>query len=222
MHSSNLDILRAQRRHVLSRESMKASEKGICLSGRPRCRPDQNEMIGRAIAGILDGYVQADITLIRIDQGTTISLYLPVHEHAPVSATDSLLKTEAPSLQGQGKTILVIDDEPSVRMLIAEVLADAGFAAIEAADGPSALTIIESNARIDLLITDVGLPGGLNGRQIADAARVQRPGLKVLFVTGYAENVASQGSQMDAGMSLITKPFEIATLAQKIREVLVD
>jgi len=179
-------------------------------------------MIGRAIAGILDGYVQADITLIRIDQGTTISLYLPVHEHAPVSATDSLLKTEAPSLQGQGKTILVIDDEPSVRMLIAEVLADAGFAAIEAADGPSALTIIESNARIDLLITDVGLPGGLNGRQIADAARVQRPGLKVLFVTGYAENVASQGSQMDAGMSLITKPFEIATLAQKIREVLVD
>lgn len=75
-------------------------------------------------------------------------------------------------------------------MLIVEVLQEAGYRAIEAGDGPSGLKILDSDIRLELLITDVGLPGGMNGRQVADAARLSRPGLKVLFVTGYAENAA--------------------------------
>jgi CheY-like chemotaxis protein len=118
--------------------------------------------------------------------------------------------------------VLVIDDEPTVRMLVGEVLADAGFAAIEAPDGPSGLKIIESNVRIDLLITDVGLPGGLNGRQVADAARAIRPDLKILFITGYAENAVVREGRLEPGMSLVTKPFEVDFLAMKIKEVLAD
>ena len=86
--------------------------------------------------------------------------------------------------------MLIVDDEPSVRMLVTEVLEELGYAAIEAADGVSGLKVLQSDVRIDLLITDVGLPGGMNGRQMADAARRVRPKLRVLFITGYAENAA--------------------------------
>jgi len=86
-----------------------------------------------------------------------------------------------------GEAVLVGDDEPTVRMLVGEVLEDLGYAAIEAEDGPFCLKVLRGGARIDLLVTDVGLPGGMNGRQMADTARVLRPGLKVLFITGYAE-----------------------------------
>jgi CheY-like chemotaxis protein len=121
---------------------------------------------------------------------------------------------------GHGETVLVIDDEPMVRMLIVEVLEDSGYVAIEAEDGPSGLEILRSDARIDLLITDVGLPGGMNGRQVADAARVARPDLKVLFVTGYAENAAIGNGFLDAGMRVITKPFSMAVLGAKVREMI--
>src|SRR3546814_12168821 len=91
---------------------------------------------------------------------------------------------------GAGETVLVIDDEATVRMLIVEVLEEAGYTAIEADDGPSGLQILQSDIQIDLLITDVGLPGGMTGRQLADAARESRPDLKVLFVQGYEANAA--------------------------------
>jgi CheY-like chemotaxis protein len=114
----------------------------------------------------------------------------------------------------------VIDDEPVVRMLIVEVLEQAGYTALEAEDGVAGLKIIESDARIDLLITDVGLPGGMNGRQVADAARVSRPDLKVLFVTGFAENAAVASGHLAPGMAVITKPFVMVELASTITEMI--
>jgi CheY-like chemotaxis protein len=121
---------------------------------------------------------------------------------------------------GAGETVLVIDDEPIVRMLIIETVEEAGFTALEAQDGPSGLKILQSDARIDLLVTDVGLPGGMNGRQVADAARVTRPELKVLFVTGYAENAAVANGYLEPNMAVVTKPFVMADLAKKITEMI--
>jgi CheY-like chemotaxis protein len=122
---------------------------------------------------------------------------------------------------GDGRTVLIIDDEPVVRGLIVEVVADLGFAALEATDGPGGLEVLQSRRRIDLLISDVGLPG-LNGRQVADAARLLRPGLRVIFMTGYAENAASAHGFLEPGMALISKPFALADLAAKIRATMED
>ena len=105
-------------------------------------------------------------------------------------------------------------------MLVSEVLTDLGYAVIEAPDGPAGLKILDSDARIDLLITDVGLPGGMNGRQVADAARVKRPDLKVLFITGYAENAVIGKRRLGKGMFVMTKPFQLDMLAQRIREII--
>jgi CheY-like chemotaxis protein len=151
-------------------------------------------------------------------QGTTMCLYLPRH----VGALDDE-DIEHPSAireTGAGETVLVIDDEPTVRMLIVEVLVEAGYAALEAEDGPSGLKILDSGVRVDLLITDVGLPGGMNGRQVADAARASRPDLKILFVTGYAENAAVGNGYLEPGMEVITKPFVMADLADKITQMI--
>ena len=122
----------------------------------------------------------------------------------------------------QGETVLVVDDEPTVRMLVAEVLEDLGYAAIEAADGASGLQVLRSDVRIDLLITDVGLPGGMNGRQVADAGRSVRPGLKVLFITGYAENAVVGNGHLDPGMHVLTKPFAMEALASRIRDIIAN
>jgi len=95
-----------------------------------------------------------------------------------------------------------------------------GYTAIEAADGPASLQVLRSDARIDLLVTDVGLPGGMNGRQVADAGRVVRPGLKGLFITGYAENAVISHGHLDAGMHVLTKPFAMEVLAGRIKELI--
>jgi CheY-like chemotaxis protein len=116
--------------------------------------------------------------------------------------------------------VLVVDDEATVRMLMVEVLEEVGYIAIEAVDGPAGLKILQSGARIDLLVTDVGLPGGMNGRQLADAARVTRPDLKVLFVTGYAENAAVGNGLLDAGMHVQAKPFAMSEFGGKVREMI--
>jgi CheY-like chemotaxis protein len=105
-------------------------------------------------------------------------------------------------------------------MLVAEVLGEAGYGTIEAADGASGLRALQASPRVDLLITDVGLPGGMNGRQVADAARSVRPGLKVLFITGYAENAVVGNGHLEKGMAILTKPFAMEALARKIKEVL--
>jgi CheY-like chemotaxis protein len=105
-------------------------------------------------------------------------------------------------------------------MLICDALTELGYATIEAEDGPSGLRVIQSGAKVDLLITDVGLPGGLNGRQVADAARASRPDLKVLFITGYADKAAAGSALLGQGMQVMTKPFSFSALAAKIRLML--
>jgi PAS domain S-box-containing protein len=152
--------------------------------------------------------------------GTSLHLFLPRHDGA-LAAEQPREAGQVALPAGDGRTVLVIEDEPVVRSLIVEVLADLGFAALEAADGPSGLAVLQSRRRIDLLISDVGLPG-LNGRQLADAARVLRPGLKVIFMTGYAEAAASAQGFLEPGMALITKPFAMDELAARIRATIQD
>jgi CheY-like chemotaxis protein len=150
-------------------------------------------------------------------EGTTVCLYLPRHTGPADDDLDEAITQTDP---GHGERVLVIDDEATVRMVIAETLESYGYRVLEAVDGPSGLRILESGARIDLLITDVGLPGGMNGRQIADLARVTRPGLKTLFITGYAETAALGDGRLEPGMEVITKPFAMTAFAQKVRELL--
>jgi PAS domain S-box-containing protein len=150
-------------------------------------------------------------------QGTTVKLYLPRYrgEAEPEEVAASTIG--APSADGE--VVLVVEDEAVVRGLIVEVLGGLGYTAIEAVDGVKGLHILQSKQRIDLLVTDIGLPG-LNGRQMTDAARVSRTDLKVLFMTGYAENAALAAGFLEPGMSMITKPFAMDTLAGRIREII--
>lgn len=153
-----------------------------------------------------------------LGQGTTLCVYLPrylgeVSIEQPVDAK----RVDAAS---RGQTILVVDDEATIRHLVEEVLDELGYDMIGAADGAAGLKVIQSGTKIDLLITDVGLPNGLNGRQVADAARVIIPHLKVLFITGYAENAAMGNGHLDPGMALLTKPFALDDLSRKVGEML--
>jgi len=148
-----------------------------------------------------------------------VCLYLPRQFGGTETVKEAADLMGAPRT-GQGETVLVVDDEPTVRMLVSDVLEDLGYIAIEAADGAAGLRVLQSDARIDLLITDVGLPGGMNGRQVADAARALRPGLKVLFITGYAENAVLNHGHLDPGMHVVTKPFAMDALATRIKELI--
>jgi CheY-like chemotaxis protein len=168
------------------------------------------------------GFVRQSGGQVRIytelGKGTTMCVYLPRYVGPAGEQVDD--EAEAAATPGHGETVLVIDDEEIVRMLIVDVLAENGYAALEAGDGPSGLKILQSAARIDLLITDVGLPGGMNGRQVADAARIARPGLKVLFITGYAENAVVGNGHLDPGMEIMTKPFSTTALGNRIRDLI--
>uniref|UniRef100_UPI0035C978C2 PAS domain-containing hybrid sensor histidine kinase/response regulator n=1 Tax=uncultured Sphingomonas sp. TaxID=158754 RepID=UPI0035C978C2 len=150
--------------------------------------------------------------------GTTMCIYLP---RFLGDADDEDLAT-APILDdaGQGETVLVVDDEATIRHLVDEVLDELGYTVIGAADGAAGLKVLQSGSKIDLLITDVGLPNGMNGRQVADAARSLRPDLKVLFITGYAENAAVGNGHLERGMELLTKPFSLDDLTRKVRSML--
>ena len=146
-------------------------------------------------------------------------LYFPRHHGEPPNgeaAAEGMAGVEC----GYGETILVVDDEPTVRLLMVDILQDAGYRVLEATDGPGGLKILQSDTRIDLLLTDVGLPGGMNGRQVADAGRSLRPNLKVLFITGYAENAVIGNGQLEPGMQVITKPFAIDALANRVRDMI--
>ena len=153
-----------------------------------------------------------------VGKGTTMCLYFP--RWLGEADADANLPVE-PVESGFGETVLVVDDDATVRLLIAEVLSENHYRLVEAADGPSALKVLESrNQRVDLMVTDVGLPGGMNGRQLADAARQLRPGLKILFITGYAENAAIGNGHLEPGMAILTKPFAMTAFANKVREIL--
>ena len=153
-----------------------------------------------------------------VGSGTTMCLYFPrfVGELEAVEIPDPGAGAE----EGHGETVLVIDDEEGIRVLVADVLEEAGYRVLTAPDGPAGLRVLQTDARIDLLITDVGLPGGVNGRQVADAARITRPELKVLFITGYAENAVVGNGHLDAGMQVITKPFAMSALGARVREII--
>lgn len=158
------------------------------------------------------GHVQIDSVE---QQGTCIHLYLPCHfdeEESKVCVPDPLNVPRAI----QGERVLVVEDEAAVRMLVVDVLRELGYSTLEAADSRSALPLLQSGERIDLLVSDVGLPG-LNGRQLAEIARQHRPGLRVLFMTGYARNAQVRGDFLEPGMDMLTKPFTVDELALRVR-----
>lgn len=152
-----------------------------------------------------------------LGMGTTICIYLPRYLGDAEDDVEELVA--ALPDQGSG-TILIVDDEATIRHLVDEVLDEVGYTVIGAADGAAGLKVLQSGARVDLLITDVGLPNGMNGRQVADAGRSLRPGLKVLFITGYAENAAVGNGHLEPGMELLTKPFTLDALTSKVNEMM--
>ncbi len=154
-----------------------------------------------------------------LGQGSTVCIYLPRHRGDAESEAEPT-GLQQPLRTGTGETVLVVDDEATVRMLISEVLAEMGLGTIEAADGPTALKVLKSDTRVDLLITDIGLPGGMNGRQMVDAAHKFRPNLKVLFITGYAENAVIGNGILEPDMHLVTKPFALEHLANRVRDIM--
>ena len=169
------------------------------------------------------GFVRQSGGQIRIESepghGTTMSIHLPRHDRGEVGGPDAAASEDVQAVSA-GETVLLVDDEPTLRMLACEVMEEAGYKVLEAGEGASALKILQSDAHIDILVTDIGLPGGMNGRQLADAARVARPGLPVVFITGYAANAVIGKGSLPAGMSVLTKPFLLEVLIERIREML--
>ena len=151
--------------------------------------------------------------------GTTISLLLPRHGTAEAEKEASAPEFERASATTQ-QTVLVVDDEPLVRALIVDVVEELGHVALEASDGPEAMAVLRSVDHIDLLITDVGLPNGMNGRQIAEAARTRLTSLPVLFVTGYADTAVMQQGNLEPGMAILTKPFTMTAMAECIHDLI--
>ncbi len=154
-----------------------------------------------------------------VDKGTMVCIYLPRHsgdEHVDKMPSD----VELPPSAQSNNTILVVDDEPLVRMVAVEILEQFGYDVLEAQDGQSALIMIAARPDIDLLVTDVGLPNGMNGRQLADMVRQQRPDLNVLFVTGYAENAVLNHGHLERGMQVVTKPFSAEILGRRVKELI--
>jgi len=169
------------------------------------------------------GFVQQSGGHVRlrseVGQGTTMTIYLPRHLAAIDDEVEGDTTAHSPLALGSG-VVLLVEDEPDVRMVVRDVLSDCGYAVLEAESGRAGLLIADSGVRIDLLLTDVGLPGGMNGRQLADAARQRRPGLKVLFITGYAEAMAVGNGHMEQGMQVMTKPFALETLAARVQGII--
>lgn len=170
---------------------------------------------------MLYGFVRQSAGQVQVrsrpGQGTAMNLYFPRHGGA-VNQAEPAARAEPPRAL-QGETVLVAEDEPAVRAVTAEVLTELGYAVIEAADGASALRRLSSDIRLDLLICDLGLPGGMSGRQVAEAGRVLRPGLKVLFMTGYGQNAHGEGG-LEPGTPVLSKPFALEDLAQRVHALM--
>jgi PAS domain S-box-containing protein len=156
-----------------------------------------------------------------VGQGTTVKIYLP-RLMTGKEEGEAEEERESPLPRGEpAEVVLVVEDDADVRLYSAELIRELGYRVLEAPTGPAGLELLEREAGVvSLLFTDVGLPGGMNGRQLADAARALRPGLPVLFTTGYARNAIVHGGRLDPGLQLINKPFTRAALAAKLREVL--
>lgn len=153
----------------------------------------------------------------QVGHGTTVQLFLP--RYHGVSQQDAPALPNDTAQAREGETILLVEDDPAVRALVSQVLSELGYAYVEAGDAVGAIPILESGQRIDLMISDVGLPG-MNGRQLADIGRQLRADLKVLFITGYAENASARSGFLEEGMQMITKPFAFDQLTAKVREMI--
>ena len=153
-----------------------------------------------------------------VGAGTTIKLYLPRYFAAEKASDTQTTDISVP--QAQGETILVVEDEADVRSFMVETLRELGYSVVEAPDAPSGLRLLQAHREIDLLFTDVGLPGGMNGRQLAEEAQRRKAGLKVLFTSGYARNAIAHHGRLDLGVELIVKPFTYAALGARIRRIL--
>ena len=151
-------------------------------------------------------------------EGTTVALLLPRHRGRLRPEAEGL-PAETRQREASGERVLVVDDDPVVRSLVVEVLRDRGYGTLEAEDGPSGLAVLRGSEHLDLLVSDIGLPG-FDGRQLAERARMLRPGLPVLFMTGYAAEAALPSGFLEPGMELITKPFEIAAFADRLGRML--
>jgi CheY-like chemotaxis protein len=160
------------------------------------------------------GFVQQSGGLVRIEsalgRGTTLRLLLPLHER--MEAVEELT-APSPQRTGPHGTVLLVDDEDAVRRPLADRLRELGHTVLEARDGPEVLRVLDS-AYPDLLVTDVGLPRGMNGRQVAEAVRERMPGLPVLFITGYA------GTSLPSGIEVVGKPFELDTVAEQVQRMM--
>ena len=169
------------------------------------------------------GFVQQSGGHVRlrseVGQGTTVTIYLPRHLGAGVKTVGQDTGAIMPA-GTVGDVVLMVEDEPAVRMVVRDTLSDLGYTVLEAESGRAGLKIANSGVRIDLLLTDVGLPGDMNGRQLADAARQQRPDLKVLFITGYADSVAVGNGRMEEGMEVMVKPFALEMLATRVQGII--
>ncbi len=169
----------------------------------------------------LYGFVRQSDGVVRLDsapgRGTVVRLYLPRHESMQQDG-EAASQTAVPQDTGAGEAVLLVEDEADVRGPAAERLRELGYTVLEAANGPAALRLLRSGVRIDVLVTDVGLPGGLNGRQVADAVRERRPGVPVLFITGYAGSALE--NELAPGMEVIGKPFALDALAARVRAIL--
>jgi CheY-like chemotaxis protein len=153
-----------------------------------------------------------------VGEGTTIKLYLPRY-HCTGDVADTRSETrEVP--RGRGELVLVVEDDPDVRDYSVEMISDLGYSVLSAPDGATALRLLYSNREVSLLFTDVGLPGGMNGRQLADQALRRQPRLKVLYTTSYARNAIVHQGRLDPGVEVVFKPFTYSDLAIKIRHVL--
>ncbi|UUR07881.1 response regulator [Sphingomonas glaciei] len=165
------------------------------------------------------GFAQQSGGAVRVDsrlgEGTTIHLYLPATHTKPLPAEQST----KPVHKGTGQRVLLVEDEDAVRMLVCEVLEDLNYDMIEIAEPAAAIPVLESDEVIDLMISDIGMPG-LNGRELADMARRHRPDLPILFITGYDRDANSLPNFLKPGMSLITKPFSLDSLSASIAELL--
>ena len=159
------------------------------------------------------GFVRQSGGVVRLEsapgKGTTVHILLP--QHAVATVAEGVGAAPAPHAAGPGRAVLLVEDEDIVRSIAAERLRELGYRVLEAADGPAALQLLDGGAQVDMLVTDVGLPNGMNGRQVAEAVRKRRPELPLLFITGYA------GAELPPGSEVIDKPFDLNTLARKVQ-----
>jgi CheY-like chemotaxis protein len=153
-----------------------------------------------------------------IGSGTTVRLYLPRHIQADFASNSQVSVPETP--RGKGETVLLVEDDPDVRTFAKDTLQDLGYRVLVAADGTAGLRLLDAHPEIVMLFTDVGLPGGINGRQLADEAKRRRSDLKVLFTSGYARNAIVHHGRLDPGVELISKPFTYSALGTRMRRLL--